>query len=158
MKSEAVKQYVKYYGASHTFSNALSPVQSKVVLRAIEIVRSAEGERLRSELMRSVCRLRDEFARRGIECLGEPSAIVPVPVGNEGITRLGSALMFDKQVFGNPVEFPAVPVGAARFRLQVMASHEPEQMLRAAEAVTWAIDEAKQRIGQGPEPQRLAYH
>ncbi len=46
MKSEAVKQYVKYYGASHTFSNALSPVQTAVVLKAIQIIRSPEGELL----------------------------------------------------------------------------------------------------------------
>lgn len=145
-KSEAVKQYVKYYGASHTFSNALSPVQANVVLRAIEIIRSPEGERLRADLMRAVHTLRDELAKRGLEPMGEPSAIVPVPVGHEGTTRLASAVMFERNVFGNPVEFPAVPVGAARFRLQVMATHQTEQMEKAAEVVADSIEEARRRL------------
>jgi glycine C-acetyltransferase/8-amino-7-oxononanoate synthase len=103
-KSEAVKQYVKYYGASHTFSNALSPVQTNVVLHAIEIIRSPEGDRLRADLMRAVHTLRDELAKRGLEPMGEPSAIVPVPVGHEGTTRLASAVMFEHNVFGNPTQ------------------------------------------------------
>jgi glycine C-acetyltransferase/8-amino-7-oxononanoate synthase len=146
MQSEAVKQYVKYYGASHTFSNALSPVQSAIVLRAVEIIRSPEGEWLRQRLMHAVLTLRNQFERRGFQCLGEPSAIVPVPVGNEGATRLASSLMFEKNVFGNPVEFPAVPVGSARFRLQVMATHTPAQMIRAADVTSASIGEANRRI------------
>lgn len=146
MKSEAVKQYVKYYGASHTFSNALSPVQTAVVLKAIEIVRGPEGDLLRSRLMNAVKKLRAELAARGKPCMGEPSAIVPVPVGHEGTTRLASAIMFERNVFGNPVEFPAVPVGAARFRLQVMATHQHQQMVEAAEVTARSIREAQIRL------------
>ena len=78
--------------------------------------------------------------------MGEPSAIVPVPVGHEGTTRFASAIMFERNVFGNPVEFPAVPVGAARFRLQVMATHQPQQMLEAAEVTASSIEDARRRL------------
>lgn len=44
--SQAVKEYVKFYGAPHTFSNALSPVQAAVVTRCVQLVRSLEGDRL----------------------------------------------------------------------------------------------------------------
>ncbi len=77
---------------------------------------------------------------------GEPSAIVPVPVGHEGTTRFASAIMFERNVFGNPVEFPAVPVGAARFRLQVMATHQPRQMVEAADVTASSIEDAKRRV------------
>ena len=38
--SVAVKQYLKFYGCSATFSNALSPVQAATVTKAFEIVQS----------------------------------------------------------------------------------------------------------------------
>ena len=41
--SPAVKQYLKFYGCSATFSNALSPVQSATVTKAFEIVQSDRG-------------------------------------------------------------------------------------------------------------------
>ena len=56
-------------------------------------------------------------------CLGEPSAIVPVPIGNEKVGRLASSILFERSVFANLVEFPAVAVGASRFRMQCMSSH-----------------------------------
>jgi len=45
--SPAVREYLRYFGSSGTFSNALSPIQSAIVLKAFEIVRSEEGRRLR---------------------------------------------------------------------------------------------------------------
>ena len=45
--SPAVKQYLKFYGCSATFSNALSPVQAATVTKAFEIVKSEKGEQLR---------------------------------------------------------------------------------------------------------------
>jgi 7-keto-8-aminopelargonate synthetase-like enzyme len=50
-QSPAVKQFAKYYGNPHMFSNALSPVQAAIVSQAIGIVRSPEGDELRARLL-----------------------------------------------------------------------------------------------------------
>ncbi|EFG9152870.1 pyridoxal phosphate-dependent aminotransferase family protein, partial [Escherichia coli] len=47
VKSKAVAEYLKYFSATQTFSNALSPVQASVVLTALEIIRSDEGKQRR---------------------------------------------------------------------------------------------------------------
>jgi glycine C-acetyltransferase len=52
--SAAVKQYLKFYGCSATFSNALSPVQAATVTKAFEIVQSEKGRQLRWTLMKRV--------------------------------------------------------------------------------------------------------
>ena len=44
----SVRQFVSIFGGSHTYSNALSPVQAAVVLEALRIVRSPEGRRCAS--------------------------------------------------------------------------------------------------------------
>src|SRR5262249_45499999 len=50
VKSRAAAEYLKYFSATQTFSNALSPVQAAVVLASLEIVRSDEGRRRRRSL------------------------------------------------------------------------------------------------------------
>ena len=143
-RSRAVRHYIKAYAGSHLFSTAISPVQTAVAAESIRIIRSGEGERLRADMMKNVHTLRDAFIPYGITCMGNPTPIVPVPIGNEKVARLASAMIFESNVFANLVEFPAVAVGAARFRMQVMATHTPEQLLQGAktvsEAIEWAAD------------------
>lgn len=143
VKTRAVKEFVKVYGGPHTFSNAISPIQTAIVSKTLEIVRSEEGGGLRDKLMAVVLALRGRFAEHGIECFGAPSAIVPVHVGNEKVARIASRLLTDRGVLANLVEYPAVPVGSARFRMQAMAGHTEEQAVVAADTVAVAIEEAR---------------
>src|SRR6202035_1988703 len=53
-KSRAVKEYLRFYSAPATFSNALSPVQAATILKAFEIVESMEGRAQRSALMANI--------------------------------------------------------------------------------------------------------
>ncbi|WP_019142937.1 aminotransferase class I/II-fold pyridoxal phosphate-dependent enzyme [Noviherbaspirillum massiliense] len=144
--SEAVKQYIKLFGGPHMFSNALSPLQAAVVLECVNIIRSAEGEELRADLTRNVRALRNELASAGISCLGEPSPIVPVLIGSEKISRLVGRLIFEQSVFANQVEFPGVPIGASRLRMQVMANHNVQQAKRAAAVIREAIGQARNML------------
>jgi glycine C-acetyltransferase len=141
--SRAVKEYVKFNAGPLTFSNALSPIQAAVVNRCVEIVRSAEGELLRAKLGENVRQLRQAFKGHKIHCLGRPSPIVPVPVGEDRIGRVASSLLVGRGVFANLVEFPAVAVGSARFRMQVMANHTQEDAHTAAGIVSAAIEQAR---------------
>jgi 7-keto-8-aminopelargonate synthetase-like enzyme len=123
VKSKAAAEYLKYFSATQTFSNALSPAQAGSVLKAFEIVRSAEGKERRQRLMSNILYLRSELAKAGMEALGDPSAIVPVRVGAEGLARMASRNLSFLGAIANLVEYPAVPQGGARFRVQVMADH-----------------------------------
>jgi 7-keto-8-aminopelargonate synthetase-like enzyme len=123
VKTRAAAEYLKYFSATQTFSNALSPVQAASVLAAFKIIRSAEGKERRQRLMNNILYLRDEAARAGLEPLGNPSAIVPIRVGAEGLARIASRNLADFGAIANLVEYPAVPQGGARFRVQVMSDH-----------------------------------
>ncbi len=147
--SRAVKHFVKTYGGPHIFSTAMSPVQAGAALEAIRIIRSEEGEKLRERLGSSILTLRNAFVPYGIECMGSPTPIVPVPIGGEKIARLASSRLLSSGVFTNLVEFPAVAVGAARFRMQVMAAHTEAQLRTGAKAVAGAIEEASELLAAG---------
>jgi len=140
-RTAEVKQYLMYYAGPHIFSNALSPIQIASVRTALRIVRSDEGARLRRDLAAAVEALRDGLADRGVRCFGDPCPLVPVAIGAERTARLAASRAAERGLLTNLVEFPAVPVGRSRFRMQVMARHTPEQAAHAATLIADILTE-----------------
>ncbi len=138
-----IKEYLRYYSPSTTFSNALSPVQTAVIGKAFEIVGSEEGRVLRERLMRNVLNLRMQFAEAGLDVYGDPSAIVCAEVGAESVARMVSRRLPGLGLLANLVEYPAVAKGSARFRLQVMAGHSDDNIRHAVKSIKLAVDEAR---------------
>ncbi|HTO27541.1 MAG TPA: pyridoxal phosphate-dependent aminotransferase family protein [Devosia sp.] len=153
VKDRATAEYLKCYSATHTFSNALSPVQAATVLCALDIVRSEEGRLLRRKLMDNILHLRAEMTRAGLEVLGYPSPIVPVRLGLEGVGRFASRHLMAMGGIANLVEYPAVPQGGARFRFQVMASHTSDDIDQVVAILASAMREADLEYRLGHEGQ-----
>ena len=141
--SEAVIQYVKMFSTPHLFSNALSPIETAVALRAARIIRSGKGEHLREKLKGVVQLLRSEFSAREMICMGNPSPIVPVVIGSEREARICHRLSTERNIANMILEYPVVALGATRFRLQVMASHTPADAIEAARGISEIILEAR---------------
>ena len=141
-RTRAIKEYLRFYSPPATFSNALSQVQAAVVLKAFEIVDSPEGVSLRSQLMANILNLRMTLRAAGMDFYGDPSAIVAVKTGAEGLARLVSRRLPELGLLANLVEYPAVGKGAARFRMQVMARHTPQNIADAAARMRQAFDQA----------------
>lgn len=151
--SAAVREYLRYFGSSGTFSNALSPVQCATVLKAFELVRSEEGSNLRADLMRNSLYLRGALASEGLEVLGDPSAIVSIKIDVEAFARVVSERLSRLGVIVNLVEYPAVARGSSLFRLQVMAKHTRANIDRLLSALQLALSEGS---GIGPFVPALA--
>jgi len=139
-RSREVKEYLRFFSPPCTFSNALSPMQAATVLKAFEIIESVEGAELRNKLMTNVLSLRRQLVEAGFEVYGEPSAIVCVKMGSEGLARLVSRRLPEVGLIANLVEFPAVPKGQARFRMQVMANHTPQNIRDAVQRLKDAYE------------------
>lgn len=137
-----IKEYLRCYSPPGTFSNALSPVQTAVVLKAFEIIDGAEGKALRARLMHNVKTLRSKLTEQGLDYYGEPSAIVAVKVGAESIARIVSRTLPELGLLANLVEYPAVAKGSSRFRLQVMAGHSEQDIAHAVHCIRQAVDES----------------
>jgi 7-keto-8-aminopelargonate synthetase-like enzyme len=146
MRDRSVKEYIRYYNVAGTFSNALSPVQAAVVTKALDIIQSDEGAGLREELMRNICLLREHLRTRGMEVHGDPSAIVAVRTGDEGLSRLAARELPALGLIANLVEFPAVARNHARFRMQVMAKHSENDLSAAADRMGMALAIARGRL------------
>jgi glycine C-acetyltransferase len=135
-----VKEYLRFYSPPCTFSNALSPMQAATVLKAFEIIETEQGAALRNKLMTNILSLRRQLVEAGFEVYGDPSAIVCVKVGTEGLARLVSRRLPEAGLIANLVEFPAVPKGQARFRMQVMAGHTAQNIADAVASLKQAYE------------------
>ena len=142
----SLKEYLRYFSSPNTFSNALSPASAAIVAKAIDIVQSDEGAVLRSELMGNIKLLRSLLGGCALETYGDASAIVCVKMGSESLARLVSRRLPAMGMIANLVEFPAVPKGQARFRLQVMARHSQADILDGVHRLSTAVADAREDL------------
>src|ERR1051326_7490533 len=128
-RHRAVKEYLRYFSSPNTFSNAFSPAQAAIVGKCFDIVDSDEGAALRNKLMTNIMMLRQLLHSCNLETYGDPSAIVCVKMGHESLARLTRRRLPAIGSLPHLLEFPAVPKGKARFRLQVMANHSSRDIV-----------------------------
>ena len=145
-RGRGVKEYLRYYSSPNTFSNALSPASAAIVGKAFDIISSPEGAKLRHELMTNIQTLRSLLGGCGLETYGDPSAIVCVKMGTEALARLAARRLPSRGLLANLVEFPAVPKGQARFRLQVMAKHSQHDIFDAVHRLSSAVADARRDV------------
>jgi glycine C-acetyltransferase len=138
-RSREVKEYLRFFSPTCAHSSTLSPVQTATVMKAFEIIGGPDGETLRDRLMANVENLRAQLAAAGFELYGEPSGVVCVKIGAEGLARLIARRLPEAGLVANLAEFPAVPKNHARLRLQVMAGHSEENIRDAVAALKTAF-------------------
>jgi len=143
-----VKQYLKCYTDPFVFGTSMSPISAACALAAIRVSRSPQGESLRENLQNSSKAMRDEFCNHGIKCIGDISPIVPALIPSEGVARVACKRAFERGVIVNLVEYPAVPMGMPRFRLQLMAHHSEEDGRFAAKVLSECIQEAQSTLAR----------
>ena len=111
-----------------TFTNAMTPLQVAVIRKSLEIIRSNEGRAKRKRLMSNILLMRDLLEQNGFLVLGEPSAIVPIVIGDYRQIRLATKFLAESNCFVNCVEYPAVARKKSRWRLQIMANHSHDDI------------------------------
>lgn len=142
----ALKPALRYACGPHTFSNAISPVQASTVLKAIDIIESDEGRIRREKLIDNAIELRSLLIQQGLKVLGAPSPIVPCVLGDSAVSRVITKEIMQRGVLINLVEYPAVSRNSSRFRLQVMADHNKEQLMHFADAVASSFEQCKDEL------------
>jgi glycine C-acetyltransferase len=142
----ALKLALRYNCGPLTFTNAITPVAATIVSECLRIVKSEEGKHRREKLMQNILHLRKGMEEAGFEILGQPSAIVPVILGNNALSLLVTKHCLKLGGIVNLVEYPAVSKNTCRWRLQVMTDHTFEQIDRFVEIAREARTLGKQEL------------
>lgn len=121
--NSALKLALRYNCGPLTFTNSLSPVQIGIIHACLDIITSQQGRELRTRLMANIHAMRSLLQDEGFTLLGAPSAIVPILVGDNAMSRHMTSHLLSNGALVNLVEYPAVARNACRWRVQVMAEH-----------------------------------
>ena len=70
-------------------------------------------------------------------------------IGEERVAAVSAKMIAERGVLANLVEYPAVPLGKARFRMQAMATHTAQQAQQAAGIVADAVHFVTSLFGNG---------
>jgi 8-amino-7-oxononanoate synthase len=124
---------------SFIYSTALPPASAAAASAALKIVRSEEGDFLRSRLMDNsllLSRLLDKTLAASSGRKSETiSPIFPVIIGDERRTLLLAESLLARGFLAPAVRYPTVARGSARIRIALSASQSAEQVIALAETI-----------------------
>jgi 8-amino-7-oxononanoate synthase len=123
--------YLRTRDRGFVFTTALAPAAAGAAMAALDAVRDQPERRARLHAL--VRRLVEGARALGYTVLPTDSAVVGVLIGEAAdALAVGAALRADR-VWAPAIRPPSVPVGTARMRLTVMATHEDRH-------IDWALD------------------
>jgi 8-amino-7-oxononanoate synthase len=123
------------------FSTAPPPPVVGAALAALGVLED-EPERV-DRLIANGRVLREALAAEGLIATASTTQIVPIEIGEAEPTMALCERALERGVFAQGIRPPTVPEGSSRLRFTVMATHEPEELRRAAHQV----GEAAREIG-----------
>jgi glycine C-acetyltransferase len=112
----------------YLFSNSLAPAIVAGSLESIKIAGSSEGVKLREQLHSNAKRFRTGMSEAGFTLLEGEHPIIPVMLGDAVLAANLAKAMFANGVYVTAFSFPVVPKEKARIRVQLSASHSPEDI------------------------------
>jgi glycine C-acetyltransferase len=115
------------------FSTSHPPASTAASIAAFSQLDSPAGEKLVKKLWANTKLFKRELKRRGFQCKGSETPIVPIHVGDAAKAFEFSSKLFEAGVFAPAVGYPTVAEGQARLRAIVSAGHKKEQLVRAAD-------------------------
>jgi 8-amino-7-oxononanoate synthase len=122
----AVINYIKHHAPALIFSASPTPAAVAAALAALDIMEK-EPERMH-RLIANADKMRRGFKALGFRVIEEPTAIVPVIIGDDMKTFVFWRQVFDAGVFVNAFVSPGVPPGMAMLRTSYMATHEDQHL------------------------------
>lgn len=144
--SATVCEYLVQRSRPHIFSNPISPATACTAEAALALARTSPDRLQR--LHANVRHFRERLVEAGFRPLENPSAIIPIILGDEERTQRFSQRLLELGVLVTAFRYPVVPRGEARVRVQMSAAFTSEDLDHALDAFTRAGREL-QLVGQG---------
>ncbi|MFN2438449.1 MAG: aminotransferase class I/II-fold pyridoxal phosphate-dependent enzyme, partial [Chitinophagaceae bacterium] len=118
-------EYLRYHARPYIFSASIPPPVAATVLAGLEVIESEPW--LRRQLFNNVDYAIEKLTL--FEFYAPPqAAIITLKLPENMDIRNAAYLFHQKNIFINPVEYPAVPANKQRFRISIMATHTKEDI------------------------------
>jgi glycine C-acetyltransferase len=126
-------EWLRNRSRPYLFSNTLAPVITATTMTVLDMLASDEGKRLRKQLIANSEQFRSGMEKLGFELVPGEHPIIPVMLGDAVLASKMAKRMLDEGIYVIGFSFPVVPMGQARIRVQMCATHTPAQIDLAIE-------------------------
>ena len=139
--NKSLINYLRHASRAYIFSAALPPAQAAASNEAFKVILDEPWrvENLKTNTQQFITGLK----ARGFDTMLTETAIVPVLCGSDEIAFALTRYSQERGIFVLPVVSPAVPVGLARFRATITATHEANEI----EGAMNIIEQAAKAVG-----------
>jgi glycine C-acetyltransferase len=123
----------------YLFSNSVAPPIVAASLTVLDLLETSDE--LRTRLRENTAWFRGRLGELGFDVLPGDHPIVPVMFGDAVVAGRMAEALLAKGLYVVAFSYPVVPMGRARIRTQVSASHSPADLAKAADAFAAVRDE-----------------
>ncbi len=144
---KSVINYLRYNMRSQIYAKSLPMAFVEGGLKRLEIIRSAEGDKLRQKLFTVTRALQDGFRNLGFEIGPAQACVTPVQIkGGVGqASKIAVDLRQNYGIFCSIVVYPVIPKGMIIFRIISTAAHSMEDVEYTLKAFT----EVREKLDAG---------
>ena len=143
--SSQIKEFLTNVARQFIFTTALPPAEVAACLAVLDILE--EDPALPTRLQQKATFLRTGLRALGFQTLTSETQIIPILVGDSMRALQMAQALREQGVYAVAIRPPTVPMGSARIRFSVMASHTDEDLAFALE-VTEKVGKAMGIIGE----------
>ena len=118
----------------YLFSNSLAPAIVGASLKVFEMLNRDTS--LRDKLEWNTKYFRNKMEEAGFDLVGADAAIIPVMIYDAKLSQNMAKMLIDEGIYVIGFFFPVVPIGKARIRVQLSASHDIDHLNKAIAAFT----------------------
>jgi 8-amino-7-oxononanoate synthase len=133
--SKTMVQLLVNRARSFIYSTALPPSCAAAASAALEIVRSEEGNTLRSRLRTNVGLLAKYLTTTAQRVTDPVSPIYPLLIGDEQQTLRLAGTLYTNGFLAPAIRYPTVARGSARLRITLSSAHSLEQIQLLAQTI-----------------------
>jgi glycine C-acetyltransferase len=119
-------EWIRQRGRPFIFSSALTPADVAACLTAVDLLE--ESTELVDRLWENGNYFKAEMNKLGFDTGLSQTPITPVMLGDAKLAKDFSKELFNEGVFAMALGFPTVPVGKARIRVMISATHTKEDL------------------------------
>lgn len=119
----------------YIYTTAAAPALAHALLTSLAVIDSREGQQRRAQLDLLQHQLSELPLRAGWRQLPSNTPIQPLVIGDNAATLAVAQALFSSGIWVSAIRAPTVPVGAARLRFTLSATHTQEDVGRLLDAL-----------------------
>lgn len=129
--SKRLTDYLTQKGRPFLFSSAVTAADVAACIAAVDTLIASDG--MVKQLWGNTTFFQEKMRQAGFNLGKTKTPITPVTIGDAKTAKEFSQRLFEEGIFAQAIGYPTVPMGRARIRVMLSATHSKEDLVRATE-------------------------